>query len=62
MNEVQLSLEQEFNLKAFQQKVENLSHEQARTALVGLYFQYLRQETYYRNAIKEAWGIESPAL
>lgn len=57
MNEVQLSLEQKFDLKAFQQKVENLSHEQAQTALVGLYFQYLRQENLYKELIRKEWGI-----
>ena len=53
----QLSLEQQFELKAFEQQVQQLSHEDAQTLLVQLKELMLFQNASFREILKEAWGI-----
>ncbi|MDV3352036.1 NblA/ycf18 family protein [Leptothoe sp. LEGE 181152] len=53
----QLSLEQQFELKAFEQQVERLSHEDAQILLVKLKELMLFQNTSFSQILKEAWGI-----
>ena len=53
----QLSLEQQFELKAFEQQVEQLSHEDARILLVKLKESMLFQNASFLEILKEAWGI-----
>ena len=54
----QLSLEQQFELKAFEQQVEQLSHEDAQMLLVKLKELMLFQNASFREILKEAWGID----
>ncbi len=54
-----LSLEQQFNIKSFENEVKSLNHEQALEFLVKLYEQMLRKENMYRDFLKYQWGIES---
>ncbi|EKU96230.1 Phycobilisome degradation protein nblA [Leptolyngbya sp. PCC 7375] len=53
----QLSLEQQFELKAFEQQVEQLSHEDAQILLVKLKELMLFQNASFSQILKEAWGI-----
>ena len=53
----QLSLEQQFELKAFEQQVKQLSHEDAQTLLVQLKELMLFQNASFSEILKEAWGI-----
>jgi hypothetical protein len=58
MNEpVQLSLEQQFNLKSFETQVDKMSREQAQHFLVKLYEQMMMRETMYKEFLKHEWGI-----
>lgn len=53
----QLSLEQEFDLRAFSDQVQQLSHEQTQEALLTLRRDMMIRENFYREMLKEAWGI-----
>lgn len=58
MNEpMQLSLEQQFNLRSFETQVNQMSHEQAQQFLVKLYEQMMMRETMYKQFLKHEWGI-----
>ena len=54
---VQLSLEQQFNLKSFETQVDKMSREQAQQFLVKLYEQMMMRETMYKHFLKHEWGI-----
>jgi RNA binding exosome subunit len=54
---IELSLEQEFNLRSFAEKVKNLSREEAHEFLVNLYEHMIRKETMYKHFLKQEWGL-----
>ena len=56
-NSFELSLEQQFNIRSFEQQVQNMSREQALEFLVNLYRQMILQENSYKNLLKHQWGI-----
>ncbi|MGK7927714.1 MAG: NblA/ycf18 family protein [Spirulina sp.] len=53
----QLSLEQEFNLKKFSDRVQNLSREQAQELLVELSRQMMIKENLYKQLLKPYLGL-----
>jgi hypothetical protein len=53
-----LSLEQQFNIRAFEQQVQDMSREQAQEFLVDLYRQTLLRENSYKSLLKQQWGID----
>lgn len=53
----QLPLEQQFELKVFEQQIEELSPEDARLLLVQLRESMLFQTVSFRAILKDAWGI-----
>jgi hypothetical protein len=55
----QLSLEQQFSLRAFTDQVQQMSHEQAQEFLVTLYEQMMIRETMYQEFLKHEWGLEA---
>ena len=58
MNEpMQLSLEQQFNLRSFETQVDKMSREQAQQFLVKMYEQMMMRETMYKHFLKHEWGI-----
>ena len=61
MNQPQLSLEQQFNLRSFETQVEKMSREQAQECLLKLYEQMIVREATYQNLLKHQWGLEPPA-
>jgi hypothetical protein len=52
-----LSLEQQFNLRSFQSQVEQMSHEQAQEFLIQLYQQMMVRENFYKEFLKHQWGL-----
>jgi hypothetical protein len=56
---LELSLEQQFNLKSFESQVAKMSREQAQQFLVKLYEQMMMRETMYKRFLKHEW-IGSP--
>ncbi len=53
----QLSLEQQFELRAFEAQVQELSKEEAQELLVKLRTAMLHQSQAFRELLKDAWGI-----
>lgn len=58
MNQPNLSLEQQFNIRSFETQVQHMSHEQAQHFLVQLYKQMVVREATYQNLLKHQWGLE----
>lgn len=56
---MELSLEQQFNVRSFATQVQHMSREQAQDFLVKMYEQMIVRENYYKEFIKHQWGIES---
>ncbi|MBW4650295.1 MAG: NblA/ycf18 family protein [Kastovskya adunca ATA6-11-RM4] len=54
---VELSLEQQFNLRSFESQVQHMSREQAQDFLVKLYEQMMVRETMYKEFLKHEWGL-----
>jgi predicted HD phosphohydrolase len=52
---VQLSIEQEFNVRAFEVQVDQMSLEQAQAFLKNLYRKMVVQETMYKQLLKQQW-------
>ncbi len=55
---IELSLEQQFNLRSFQDQVDRMSREQAQQFLIKLYEQMMLRETMYKHFLKHQWGLE----
>ncbi|MGL5083423.1 MAG: NblA/ycf18 family protein [Microcoleaceae cyanobacterium] len=53
----QLSLEQEFELRSFAQRIQDISEIEAKELLRDLYKHKLVQENVFRYLLKDAWGI-----
>ncbi|TAE58340.1 MAG: NblA-related protein [Nostocales cyanobacterium] len=56
---IELSLEQQFNIRSFATQVKNMSHEQAQEFLVKLYEQMVVREATYKELLKHQWGLDS---
>jgi hypothetical protein len=56
---IELSLEQQFNIRSFQQQVQHMSHEQAKDFLVKLYEQMVVREATYKELLKHQWGLDA---
>ena len=57
MNEpMQLTLEQQFSLRAFRTQVAMMSHEQAQEFLKALYAQMLYRENCYKQLLRHDWS------
>lgn len=52
--EIRLSLEQEFNHKAFEEQIKRISLEQAKVLLSDLHRHLLLREAYIKNFIKQS--------
>lgn len=55
---IELSLEQQFNVRLFADKVQLMSHEQAQDVLIELHKQMLVREKVYQHLLKQQWGLE----
>ncbi len=61
-NSEQLSLEQEFHLRMFADKVRTLSPEQVQDLSIELYRQMIHKDNLYRELLKDYWGVDSNPL
>lgn len=57
LEQVELSLEQQFNILAFQQKVQPLTREQAQQLCVDLYRQMIIKESMWKSMLGQNWGF-----
>ena len=55
---IQLSLEQQFNIRSFETQVQKMSREQAQDFLIKLYEQMIMREYMYKEFLKHEWGLE----
>lgn len=55
---IEISLEQQFNIRSFQTQVEQMSHQQAQEFLIKLYEQMIYREATYKHLLKHNWGLE----
>jgi hypothetical protein len=56
---IQLSLEQQFNVRAFAEQVKDLTREQAQDFLVDLYQQMMIKETMYKGLLMQQLGMSA---
>ncbi|NJO46226.1 MAG: NblA-related protein [Oscillatoriales cyanobacterium RM1_1_9] len=54
----ELSLEQEFELQAFDQRIQELSEAESKELLGDLYKHNMVQANVFRALLKDAWGID----
>jgi hypothetical protein len=53
----QLSLEQEFNVRAFADQVQQMSRQESQQFLLMLYEQMIIKETIYKELLKSQWEL-----
>ncbi|RUT01728.1 hypothetical protein DSM106972_063510 [Dulcicalothrix desertica PCC 7102] len=53
-----LTLEQEFSLRNFSDKVQEMSREQAQEFLVMQYKHMMIRETMFQNLLKQEWKLD----
>jgi Phycobilisome degradation protein nblA len=53
----QLSMEQEFNIRSFEEQSKKLTFEQLQECLVDLYRQMIIKEYFYKQFLKEQLGV-----
>ncbi|NCJ05186.1 NblA-related protein [Synechococcales cyanobacterium C] len=51
------TLEQQFEIEAYKQRIKNLDREQCQLALVSLYALMLERDNHYKALLREKWGI-----
>jgi hypothetical protein len=56
---IELTLEQEFNLRHFADIVQQMSRQQAQEFLIEQHRLMLVQETMYREMLKHEWKLDS---
>jgi len=57
MKPCELSLEQQFKLRSFEDQARRMSHEQAIEFLIKLHEIMVAREVMYRHMLKESWGL-----
>lgn len=53
----ELSIDQQFQIVAFEQQVKQMSREQAQEVLINLFKEYQSQKTTYLELLGHQWGI-----
>ena len=56
----QLSLEQQFNLRAFEEQIKGITLEQAKVLLSELHRQLLMREAYFKHLMRQSLLAEPP--
>lgn len=59
---MELSVEQQFNIRCFADQVQHMSREQAQEFLLMLYQQMMMKETMYQHFLKHEWKLDSGAI
>jgi len=55
---IELTLEQEFNLRSFSDQVQKMSREQAQEFLLAQYRYMMVRETIYQELLKHEWNLD----
>jgi hypothetical protein len=56
----QLTIEQEFEIHTFAEKVKGLTLEEAQQQLKALYALMIRRDAMYKSFLAHEWGIKAP--
>ncbi len=59
---VELSLEQQFNLRIFEDSVRQMSREQAQNFLIELHEHMILKDNMYKTLLKQDWGIDADQM
>lgn len=59
---MELSFEQQFNIRCFAYQVQQMSREQAQEFLLMLYQQMMMKERMYQHFLKHEWKLEEGAI
>ena len=59
---IELSVEQQFNIRCFADQVQHMSREQAQEFLLMLYQQMMMKDTMYQHFLKHEWKLDSGAI
>jgi uncharacterized protein YaaW (UPF0174 family) len=59
---VELSLEQQFNLRIFEDSVRQMSREQAQNFLIDLHEHMMLKDNMYKTLLKQDWGINADQM
>lgn len=59
-NQLSFSLEQEFDVVAFNTQVDGMSEQQAKALLKIIYQQMKAKEKAYQQLLKHQWGLDKP--
>jgi hypothetical protein len=54
---MELTVEQQFAIKAFKVQAKSLSREDAQRQLIELYTELIVKENIYKELIKKQWGV-----
>lgn len=54
---IELSIEQKFHIRSFNDKVQRMNREEAQKMLLYIYEQMLIQKNTYEDLIKVNWGL-----
>ena len=58
MQDIELTLEQEFNLRNFTDQVQQMSREQAQEFLILQHKHMMIRETMYQQILKQEWKLD----
>ncbi len=58
MQDIELTLEQEFSLRSFTDQVQQMSREQAQEFLILQYKQMMIREMMYKEILKQEWKLD----
>ncbi|KAF3889623.1 MULTISPECIES: NblA/ycf18 family protein [Nostocales] len=59
---MELSLEQQFNLRIFEDYVRQMSREQAQDFLIEMQEHMMLKENMYKTLLKQDWGISADQI
>ncbi|MUG94993.1 phycobilisome degradation family protein [Scytonema sp. UIC 10036] len=59
---MELSLEQQFNLRIFEDSVRQMSREQAQDFLIELHEHMMLKENMYKTLLKQDWGFDADQM
>lgn len=57
VQELKLTMEQQFAIRSFESQVQNLSREQAQSLLIELYRQMVAKDALYQHMLRKQWGL-----
>lgn len=55
---IELTLEQDFNLRSFIDSVQKMSHQQAQKCLIEQHRLMMVQDTVYQDLLKQKWQVD----